>query len=479
MTYGYDSRTHGTWEEDISRQTLNGHGIKLLQALSLKREKTKTTCRPIIFIAHSLGGIVLKSALIHATLTSPAHNEKHHAVKLSTYGIVFLGTPHQGANGVSLARMAARIVSVYGKTNDNALKHLEQHSEWLNDQLEQYKAISSDFDTKFCFEGTETLIMGRYKVLVVPPWSATVPGATNVDLIEIRKNHRNMVRFRSARDDDFTTVADHLSIMAEKAIDKIASAWSSLSAPRPSPQKVMSRKPFQDTFQNLFTGEAGFRLHVDIPYGSDVSFFVGRDDPLEALDRILTRSSSRSIAVLHGSPGIGKTQIAVHFCHTRRTNFSSIFWINASSKDSTNSSFLQVAELVIAHYAKLLSARPPPYARISEKLGLKGMVDDSGRVRSDQTAVEGVKNAVMAWFNLESNTKWLLVYDNYDDPEQFKLESFIPSGSHGKIIVTSRRRGCARLGQGVLLNLLDRSEAIELLLHSCQKFDEPSEEDGV
>ncbi|GME23020.1 hypothetical protein L207DRAFT_627774 [Neofusicoccum parvum] len=231
LTYGYDSRTHGTWEEDISRQTLNGHGIKLLQALSLKREKTKTTCRPIIFIAHSLGGIVLKSALIHATLTSPAHNEKHHAVKLSTYGIVFLGTPHQGANGVSLARMAARIVSVYGKTNDNALKHLEQHSEWLNDQLEQYKAISSDFDTKFCFEGTETLIMGRYKVLVVPPWSATVPGATNVDLIEIRKNHRNMVRFRSARDDDFTTIADHLSIMAEKAVDKIASAWSSLSAP--------------------------------------------------------------------------------------------------------------------------------------------------------------------------------------------------------------------------------------------------------
>lgn len=138
---------------------------------------------------------------------------------------------------------------MYGKTNDNALKHLEQHSEWLNDQLEQYKAISSDFDTKFCFEGTETLIMGRYKVLVsrhglpprhspahmtskvVPPWSATVPGATNVDLIEIRKNHRNMVRFRSARDDDFTTIADHLSIMAEKAVDKIASAWSSLSAP--------------------------------------------------------------------------------------------------------------------------------------------------------------------------------------------------------------------------------------------------------
>lgn len=61
-----------------------------------------------------------------------------------------------------LQKIAANIVSLYEKTNDSALKHLEQHSEWLNDQLEQYKAISSDFDTKFCFEAYETpMFAGR------------------------------------------------------------------------------------------------------------------------------------------------------------------------------------------------------------------------------------------------------------------------------------------------------------------------------
>lgn len=227
----------------------------------------------------------------------------------------------------------------------------------------------------------------------------------------------------------------------------------------------------------MLTDEIGFQLHVNIPYKMNLSF-VGRTDPLVALDRILNAGSSRNVAVLHGSPGIGKTQVAVQFCHTRHMNFNSMFWINASTEETTGSSILQVAETIIGHYARLLSTRPPPYARIAEKLGLKGMVDESGRVRSDKTVVEGVKSAVMAWFFHESNTKWLLVYDNYDDPETFKLEEFIPPGSHGRIIITSRRRGCARLGEGVLLNLLDRSEAVKLLLKSCQ-IREASDSDGL
>ncbi|KAL1634772.1 hypothetical protein SLS56_002174 [Neofusicoccum ribis] len=322
--HGLNGHREKTWTAD--------NGVLWLQELLPAEIPHARILTPMIFVAHSLGGIVLKSALIHASLANPTHNDKHQAIKLSTYGIVFLGTPHQGANGVTLAKIAARVISVYEKTNDIVLKHLEQHSEWLNDQMEQYKAISSDFDTKFCFEAYETPIAAGRSILtlahliskVVPAWSASVPGATNVDVVEIRKNHRNMVKFRSAEDDDFTTIASYLSIMAKTCVDKIGKRWLSMEAP-----------------------------------------------------------------------------------------------------------------------------------------------------------AQGVKNAVMAWFNLELNNKWLLVYDNYDDPEHFKLERFIPSGSHGKIIITSRRRGCARLGQGLPLNLLERSEAVELLLNSCQKFGKPSESDAV
>ncbi|RPB07239.1 hypothetical protein P167DRAFT_496072, partial [Morchella conica CCBAS932] len=57
FSYGYDSRTHGP----VSEQHLHDHGVALVSDLSLVRRSTQTEGRPIIFIAHSLGGIICKS----------------------------------------------------------------------------------------------------------------------------------------------------------------------------------------------------------------------------------------------------------------------------------------------------------------------------------------------------------------------------------------------------------------------------------
>jgi hypothetical protein len=47
--------------------------------------------RPIIFIAHSLGGIMIKQALYLAS-----SNPKFAFIKDATQGIIFFGTPHRG-----------------------------------------------------------------------------------------------------------------------------------------------------------------------------------------------------------------------------------------------------------------------------------------------------------------------------------------------------------------------------------------------
>ncbi len=76
-TWGYDANTHST--SQISAQYLYDHARTLISDLCLKRRMTKvlalylhgkeslcwkikqTQTRPIIFVAHSLGGIVLKT----------------------------------------------------------------------------------------------------------------------------------------------------------------------------------------------------------------------------------------------------------------------------------------------------------------------------------------------------------------------------------------------------------------------------------
>lgn len=69
-----------------------------------------------------------------------------------------MGTPHQGGNGVLLGELMLNVASIFMTTDNKILKHLEQNSEWLQQQLGQYAPISSDFVTKFAYEMLPTPI---------------------------------------------------------------------------------------------------------------------------------------------------------------------------------------------------------------------------------------------------------------------------------------------------------------------------------
>lgn len=128
----------------------------------------QTERRPIIFIAHSLGGILVKAALIHSEGTRRGHLEDHKAIKLSTYGVLFFGTPHLGTRGIQAGKILANIGSVVAHTNTKVMRNLEEDSEWLQMQLGQYRSISNDFVTKFYYETLRTpLPLGGSKMVLV------------------------------------------------------------------------------------------------------------------------------------------------------------------------------------------------------------------------------------------------------------------------------------------------------------------------
>lgn len=105
-------------------------------------------------------------ALIHSDAARRGALEEHRSVKLSTYGIVFMGTPHQGGSGVALGRLMVNVASVFVKADDRLLQHLERDSEWLQQQLGQYGPISGDFVTKYAYEAYATpTALGRSMVV--------------------------------------------------------------------------------------------------------------------------------------------------------------------------------------------------------------------------------------------------------------------------------------------------------------------------
>lgn len=181
-------------------------------------------------------------ALIHSDAARRGALEEHRAVKLSTYGIVFMGTPHQGGSGVALGMLMVNVASVFVAADDRLLQHLARDSEWLQQQLGQYGPISGDFVTKYAFETYETpTVLGRSMLVshimigvqrlstdtwqVVPQASAVVPGAADGEPIAIHADHIHMVKFETRADAGYKTVSGHLRLMAARAGDVIGGRW--------------------------------------------------------------------------------------------------------------------------------------------------------------------------------------------------------------------------------------------------------------
>lgn len=92
--------------------------------------------------------------------------EDHRLIKVSTYGIIFMGTPHQGCDGATLGKIFLDMASIFVSTNDRILRNLQKDSELLQSHMTLYNPISRDFVTKFAYETYTTSITGHKSIMV-------------------------------------------------------------------------------------------------------------------------------------------------------------------------------------------------------------------------------------------------------------------------------------------------------------------------
>jgi hypothetical protein len=95
---------------------------------------------------------------------------------------MFMGTPHQGGEGVAWGKRLVNVVSIFVKTSDNLLNVFERDSEILQQPLGQYNPIRGDFETKFAFE-TKATPLALGKAIIV------VPGHVDAEPIVIMDDH--------------------------------------------------------------------------------------------------------------------------------------------------------------------------------------------------------------------------------------------------------------------------------------------------
>ena len=130
FTYGYDTRL----EQSNSFQNLEDLAITFCASLKVALG-SRPPNRPLIFIAHSLGGLVLKQALIQLASTDGFDRR----IVQSTYGILFFGVPNQGMNISPLLAM------VGSQLNMPFLTLLSKDSGSLQGLVERFRIV---FDFK-------------------------------------------------------------------------------------------------------------------------------------------------------------------------------------------------------------------------------------------------------------------------------------------------------------------------------------------
>ncbi|KAF8526910.1 hypothetical protein BU17DRAFT_40153 [Hysterangium stoloniferum] len=217
LSYGYDAYVDR--RDQLSEQTPTEHARVFIAKLVLYRNITQTSDRPMIFIAHSMGGIVLKFALLYANGHHEGHVAENKSFSEATKGILFIGTPHQGTNGITAAEIFVKIYTMSGEVDQTLRQHLVANSETLQDQLANYCSISDKYITRFFYEIYKSKLPKDRPQVLVPKFSAVVPGAVNAEPLGLYKDHLHLVKFTSPEDDNYEAVVMTIILMIRKILE--------------------------------------------------------------------------------------------------------------------------------------------------------------------------------------------------------------------------------------------------------------------
>ncbi|CAN9148983.1 unnamed protein product [Alternaria alternata] len=379
-------------------------------------------------------------ALIHSDAARRGALEEHRAVKLSTYGILFMGTPHQGGSGVALGKLMVNVASVFMAADDRLLQHLERDSEWLQQQLGQYGPISGDFVTKFAFEEYETPTVLGKSIMVVPRASAVVPGAADGEAIAIHADHIHMVKFESKTDPGYRTVSGHLRLMAARAGTSIGGRWDTEA----KVNAVHSNEPV-----------ASFTVQSSVPEVLRVEHFVGREENITEICEALQYDGSRKTAVVHGLGGMGKTQLALAYAQRHKDQYSAVFWVNSKDVDTLKQGYAAAARRIYREHPSLVH--------------LNAVAEGSDL----NEAAEAVKR----WLSSAGNDRWMVIYDNYDTPKlpghneagTFDIWPFLPEADQGAVLITTRSSQLQPGRPVAVKKLRDIEHSLEILSQTSRR----------
>ncbi|KAI1091145.1 hypothetical protein F5B19DRAFT_285669 [Rostrohypoxylon terebratum] len=211
LTYGYDTHVRHWTGSPINRSTVYDMAWDLLVVLESMRRTEPL--RPVLFVAHSLGGIMIKEMLRRS---KGCHMGQVHLRDIfeSTVGIMFFGTPHAGADPRGfLQRVAEKAIKAAGfSVNEQVVNTLLPSSERLRELRVEFGPMGQERNWIIhSFQEQVGVRVLNYQKVVEDTSSCL--GCPTIEVTQyIEANHMQMCRF-TGFDKEYEKVAAALRRM--------------------------------------------------------------------------------------------------------------------------------------------------------------------------------------------------------------------------------------------------------------------------
>ncbi|KAK7210889.1 hypothetical protein V2G26_018067 [Clonostachys chloroleuca] len=412
-TYGYNADVIQGMFQAGNRNSISQHG----RDLSAQFERDINNRDPVVFVAHSLGGILVKS-IIHLS------DECRSRTRL----IVFLGTPHRGSRVADWGKTLSNLSRVtLQQPNSRILRGLQIDSEVLENIHEEFKVHVHKCGFKiYSFQegrAPETLGISHK---IVDDFSSKMDLHRGLETVQsVDADHRQIAKCSNKEDPRYRAILGVLKKFASEEIDCLNGEGASYIELNNSTASGKHFTDYTDSNVNVqpMVLETGPKPTLNsiyyLPFTANRKF-TGRESVLQAIQGKLFFEPPCQRIALDGLGGVGKTQVALQFAHWMKVNQPkySVFWIPVLSEASFEQAYMEIG--------KLLSV--------------------------PRESDEDYKKIVQRYLSSETAGKWLLIIDNADDKamifgalEKPGLINFLPQSDHGLFLLTSRVREIAIL----------------------------------
>lgn len=214
FTFGYESSLFGS---SAAASHANFYDISRNLCESLLLELGDKPTRPLVFVAHSIGGLVVKRFLIE-TRQSLVFQGLFDSVS----GILFFGTPHRGSAAASQLKTIARVTEIagLGRVNKSLLHELAPSSETLQQINGDFiRHIAHALEVVSFYETQPSTIVRTFFVVDRDSAILAIP---NEHTIALQATHANLCKYPTANEPNYKIVSSSIRRLCHRTFSTVA-----------------------------------------------------------------------------------------------------------------------------------------------------------------------------------------------------------------------------------------------------------------